>query len=122
MARDAKGRFLAGTSGNPGGRPRRSHREVKQLCREAAMEVVHVLISTVYDDRARTGDRLKAAEIVLNFALGKPRRFDDSELDDRVLTPERVILDQISPELKAKLGWTNKIPASDTGDSSRKSD
>lgn len=67
--RDSKGRFVAGSIGNPRGRPKKQLTP-QEVLESASMEAVTCLISLMHssdDDVA-----LKASIEVLNRTLGKP--------------------------------------------------
>ncbi len=70
VARDAKGHFLPGVSGNPDGRPK-EERELRELARsfgpEAIQRIVH-LMRNAEDERVQLG----AAEALLTRGYGRP--------------------------------------------------
>ena len=73
-ARDARrdpatGRFMKGYRG--GGRPRLPE-ELKEAFRAAAPEALRVLVQIVNDEDAKHGDRIRAAEVILDRGYGKP--------------------------------------------------
>lgn len=73
-ARDARrdpatGRFMKGYKG--GGRPRLPE-ELKEAFRAAAPEALRVLVQIVNDEDAKHGDRIRAAEVILDRGYGKP--------------------------------------------------
>lgn len=71
-AKKAPGKpFQAGQSGNPGGRPRVPE-EVKEAFRAASGDACRVLCEIVNDFSAKDSDRIRAAEVILDRAWGKP--------------------------------------------------
>lgn len=70
--RAAPGRpFAKGKSGNPGGRPKLPE-ELKQAFRALAPEALKTLESVMRSSKARPGDRIRAAETILNRGYGTP--------------------------------------------------
>lgn len=72
--RTKTGRFAKGKSGNPGGRRRRTALEAQALecIRGLSPLAPLVLEELLLDKNAKPADRLKAVEIVLDRAYGKP--------------------------------------------------
>ena len=75
IRRGENGRFLAGQSGNPGGRPKKSREEAEALEKigEATPEAVNILIGLL---KAETGvsslTKVKIIEMMLDRVFGKP--------------------------------------------------
>lgn len=63
--------FKPGQSGNPSGRPRIPE-EVKEAFRAASGDACRVLCDIVNDFSAKDSDRIRAAEVILDRAWGKP--------------------------------------------------
>lgn len=63
--------FLPGQSGNPSGRPKIPE-EVKEAFRAATGDACRVLCEIVNDFSAKDSDRIRAAEVILDRAWGKP--------------------------------------------------
>lgn len=103
MGRNQQGKWLAGTSGNPGGRPRGPMRRIRILCQEYAEEVVHELIQIALDPNVRPRDRISAASIILDRGLGKatPELPDD---DEEPFDQKARILRLMTPQLREHLG------------------
>lgn len=69
-ARDSQGRFRAGSSGNPGGRPR-GESNVRDLARSHTEEALAVVLGVMKRSKNERS-RLAAAETVLAYGWGKP--------------------------------------------------
>lgn len=68
--RDPKtGRF---TKGNTTGGRTKMPEEMKQAFRAAAPDALRVLVRIVNDEEAKHGDRIRAAEVILDRGYGKP--------------------------------------------------
>jgi len=83
VKRDAKGRFLTGSVGNPGGRPRIPEELKTKLCNGAAKSV-DFWLQLIADDEAKTEHRLKAAEYLFSYAYGKATQIVDASLEAEV--------------------------------------
>ncbi len=69
--RSARGRpFRPGESGNPGGRPK-ADPATKEILLEGGQSAARFMVALVQDKSARNGERLRAAEYVLDRLLGK---------------------------------------------------
>lgn len=62
--------FKPGVSGNPNGRPKSSI-EFRQAAREHGKAALDFLVTVMADESKQTGDRVKAAGIILDRAYGK---------------------------------------------------
>ena len=76
--RSNSGRFVAGKSGNPGGRPKIPD-DVKEATRAACPKAVAVLVALLDDKKPLI--RLEAAKTLLDRAYGKPTQMQDISLD-----------------------------------------
>ena len=63
--------FKQGTSGNPGGRPR-ENAAFSQLCRTQSESALQVVTQILKSEKARQSDRIRAAELILAYAFGRP--------------------------------------------------
>lgn len=63
--------FQPGQSGNPGGRPKESSR-VKELARAHSEAAVATLAMVMNDENAKPGERVAAANALLDRGYGKP--------------------------------------------------
>lgn len=70
--------FKKGQSGNPGGRPKLSE-EFKELARSKSVRALEVIIEIAENPLADYTYRLKACEIILDRAYGKPVQQVDTE-------------------------------------------
>lgn len=69
--RTKTGKFVKGVSGNPGGRPK-TPETFKELVKEKSFTAIENVVSIMEDCKADSKDRLKACEIILAYAYGKP--------------------------------------------------
>jgi hypothetical protein len=72
------GRFQAGTSGNPGGRPRAAH-SIQELARKHTIEALDVLVQIMLNEKAPPNARVAAANTLLDRAYGKAPTFSTSD-------------------------------------------
>ena len=77
--RSKTGRFVAGQTGNPHGRPKIPE-DVKEAIRAACPEAVEILIGIMRDESEKTAYRLDAAKTLLERAYGKPEAMSKVEL------------------------------------------
>ena len=71
IQRDASGKFLPGVSANPGGMPKQ-YKEVVELARNMCPEALQTLGEIMRDLDASASARVKACEVVLDRAYGRP--------------------------------------------------
>jgi hypothetical protein len=79
VARDNAGRFLPGKTGNPGGRPKVPE-EFKELAKEHSFTALETVVAILQDPDAKAADRLRAADIILDRALGRPVQSTDLDI------------------------------------------
>lgn len=84
--RDSKGRFVKGSSGNAGGRTKLPD-DLKQAFREASPMALETLKRVLLDEDAKDSDKIRAAEIVLDRAYGKPTQSVNVDTE----TPQRFV-------------------------------
>jgi hypothetical protein len=77
--RDTKGRFVAGVSGNPGGRPVLPE-ELKRLCQAKGEEAINTALEIMDDPDQPAVARLKAAEILLDRGYGRATQHIEAEV------------------------------------------
>ena len=77
VERNANGQFAKGTSGNPGGRPKRTPAEQKaiEMMKSATPEMVDLVLGIARSDKASFYAKLQAAELILNRSMGKPETY-----------------------------------------------
>jgi len=80
--RDKTGKFQPGKTGNPGGRPSLPE-EFKLLARSASIPALKTCIEIVNNPKCKPNERVKAAEIVLDRAWGKPIQGVDLSFDPK---------------------------------------
>ena len=115
-ARDEKGRLQKGSVLNPTGRGRAGI-EVRQLCRELTPAAIDALKEALKVSKTR----VKAAEVILGYAWGKPaQRLTDGEggqlkLEVTWVKPEEVSEPKdVTPAIEGKPGVIHAAsPASD---------
>lgn len=73
-SRDSKGRFAAGSSGNPAGRPKRTdqEREIIESMGMLVPQAITIIRDMLGDKEMPAYLRLRAAEIVFERVAGKP--------------------------------------------------
>jgi hypothetical protein len=70
-ARDGRGRFVPGASGNPGGRRPTLAASIRARTRDGAA-LVRFLLGVMRDDGQAVRDRIKAAEVLLAYGFARP--------------------------------------------------
>ena len=76
--RDLSGRFLKGTSGNPGGRPLGFREQIKESTADGN-ELVEVVLSVLRDQNASNRERMEAATWLADRGFGKPAAVRDND-------------------------------------------
>lgn len=71
--RDSAGRFQKGKSGNPSGR-KKVPEDIKKAFKAHSMDALTVLVSIINDATAKDADKIRAAEVILDRAYGKPQQ------------------------------------------------
>ena len=71
QSRDLTGRFLAGQSGNPSGRPKGFHAYIKESTAEGN-ELVDVVLAVLRDQNASNRERMEAATWLADRGFGRP--------------------------------------------------
>ena len=77
--RDETGRFLAGQSGNPGGRPVGFREQIKESTSEGK-ELVEVVLGVLRDQTASNRERMEAAPWLADRGFGKPASVRDDDV------------------------------------------
>ena len=76
--RDVTGRFLAGQSGNPSGRPKGFRAYIKESTAEGN-ELVDVVLAVLRDQNASNRERMEAATWLADRGFGKPAPVRDDD-------------------------------------------
>ena len=95
--RDSNGRFVKGTTGNPGGRPTRNE-VAKDYLKAKTMPALELLVTTMEDPEAKPELRVRCAEILLDRALGKPTQPVDADIRAAVATIDELLMDEADAE------------------------
>jgi len=105
--------FPAGTSANPGGRPKKTPamREAEELARERSPDAMRRLVSIATESEDEHA-AIKAANAILDRALGKPR-VEVSGPDGDPLAVQLVGSEDALAELQRRL--SRLAPAGDAG-------
>ena len=77
--RDETGRFLAGQSGNPSGRPKGFREQIKQSTADGN-ELVEVVLGVLRDQTASNRERMEAATWLADRGFGKPAPVRDDDV------------------------------------------
>ena len=77
VERNSNGTFAKGTSGNPGGRPKRTPAEQQaiDMMKEATPDMVKLVLSIAKSEKSSFYAKLQAAELILNRSMGKPETY-----------------------------------------------
>ena len=80
--RDLTGRFLAGQSGNPGGRPVGFREQIKESTGDGSelVEVVLSVLRVLRDENASNRERMEAATWLADRGFGKPAPVRDDDV------------------------------------------
>jgi hypothetical protein len=92
--------FVKGQVTNPGGRPK-TPPEIKEAFTKLVPKAIETLTSILLDPEAKQSDRMKAAEVILDRALGKAIQQNDITVSDvrPIVFPEGLMI-----ETKPKTG------------------
>ena len=77
--RDLTGRFIAGQSGNPSGRPKGFRAYIKESTAEGN-ELVDVVLAVLRDQNASNRERMEAATWLADRGFGKPAAVRDDDV------------------------------------------
>jgi hypothetical protein len=90
--RDNKGRWVPGVSANPGGRPA-NRGPIIEYADEFTKEAIDALVEIIRDLKASRQDKIRASEVVMDRARGKPTQHQETTVRDRDALDE--LMDQI---------------------------
>ena len=79
ITRDTGGRFTPGVSGNPSGRPKIPE-EFRELAQTHSIDALKTVVEILQNPNTKDADRLRAADMILDRALGKPPQYSDIEV------------------------------------------
>lgn len=102
--------FLPGNNANPGGRPRLPL-ELKARCQSLTPEAVDVWCTIMRDERARSSDRIRAAENIVDRGYGRPTQAVEVNWNDATAEQRAARL----AELHAIIAQRATGDADDTG-------
>ena len=77
-ARQKNGQF---GKGNTCGGRKKLPQELVEMCRELTPEAINTARRIMLDESAKDGDRLRAAELIVDRAYGKPRQAVDVDME-----------------------------------------
>lgn len=120
VTRDRRGRWLPGTSPNPGGRPSEAQEAIR-LAASKAPEAIERLWAIACDDAVNPSVRVSALSIVLDRGLGKPRQQIDvtaeaRQHDDTYTIAERLADDETGLRLTNDLARRLALDARGLGE------
>lgn len=117
--RNALGHILPGQVCNPNGRKQDSKAKAfKELAQSMADDALHKLHEIVKDPKAERKDQIRAADIIMDRAYGKPIPVKPEEMEE-IYQPRSIIIGDISSLMKQDQEITNageKIEIDDATD------
>ncbi|MDI6824722.1 MAG: hypothetical protein QME87_10275 [Bacillota bacterium] len=105
VMRDRHGRWLKGSTPNPGGRPKEIA-EVRELARQHTEEAISVLVEIMLDPEAKHAARVAAANALLDRGWGRPQQALEVTQQDAGL--RIVISEKVAAALEA--GGSGSLP------------
>jgi hypothetical protein len=86
--------FVKGQSGNPSGKAK-TPPEIKEAFTKLVPKAIETLTSILVDPEAKQSDRMKAAEVILDRALGKAVQQNDISVTDvrPIVFPEGLLIE-----------------------------
>jgi hypothetical protein len=106
--------FVKGVSGNPGGRPKLKV-NLRELAQENTMEALETLVQVMRT--GKPGERLVAANAILDRAYGRPSQSIEMSSDRTTLVDLLVSMNKSHPVSDAATGSPSIADAADPGDS-----
>ena len=107
-------KWVKGMSGNPGGRPKLEV-SIRDLAQRNSMEALETLVQVMRT--GKPGERLIAANAILDRAYGRPSQSIEMSGDRTTLVDLLVSLNQSHPVGDAATGSPSIADAADPGDS-----
>lgn len=99
LDRDALGRFVKGHSSASNGGRKKLPEELRTAFRAEGPRALDVLVAVMTDPEARTADRIRAAEIILDRGYGRPAQaveVSDGEGGGVIIVPDVVLIGEPS--------------------------
>jgi hypothetical protein len=106
-------KWVKGVSGNPGGRPKLEV-SIRELAQQHGMEALETLVQVMRT--GKPGERLIAANAILDRAYGKPSQSIEMSGDRTTLVDLLVSLNKSHPVSDAATGSPSIADAADPGD------
>jgi hypothetical protein len=107
-------KWVKGVSGNPGGRPKLEV-SIRDLAQENSMEALETLVQVMRT--GKPGERLIAANAILDRAYGKPSQSIEVSNDRTTLVDLLVSINKSHPVSDAATGSPSITDATDADDS-----
>jgi hypothetical protein len=107
-------KWVKGMSGNPGGRPKLEV-SIRELAQQNSMEALETLVQVMRT--GKPGERLVAANAILDRAYGKPTQSVEMSGDRTTLVDLLVSLNKSHPVRDAATGSPSITDATDADDS-----
>src|SRR5919112_1917904 len=107
-------KWAKGVSGNPGGRPKLEV-SIRGLAQQNSMEALETLVQVMRT--GKPGERLIAANAILDRAYGRPSQSIEMSSDRTTLVDLLVSINKTHPISDAATGSPSIADAADSGDS-----
>jgi hypothetical protein len=107
-------KWVKGVSGNPGGRPKLEV-SIRELAQQHGMEALETLVQVMRT--GKPGERLIAANAILDRAYGKPSQSIEMSGDRTTLVDLLVSMNKSHPVGDAAIGSPSIADVADPGDS-----
>jgi len=87
-----------GESGNPGGRPKMNP-ELRKALTNHTMEALEVVINILRDNESKHSDKIRAAEFIYAYALGKPVQEQVVSVGENEISADNLTADQLMEKI-----------------------